>query len=254
PNDLDEISLYISGESDGKFNPGDYILFYGQGPDSFQLLANKGVFSYQNNLFTNKNFYFLTVGASAGKRMATTDNLGGSFPVVNEFDDFGYYETEQINILHSGRTWFGEFFSSTTEYTIRFDTPGILDGSNLKLITQMMGQSFNPSSFQYFINNVSVGQHDVPPIFDAQYAEKGVLVADTINLTLNQVNGNGKSSQDVKIRFNRAASQQSLAYLDYILLQFKRNLALYGDQTVFHSLNSLQQPTSQYAISGMPSS
>ena len=252
PNDLNEISIYVSGESDGKFNTGDYILFFGQGPDSYQLLPNKGVFSYQNNLFTDKNFYFLTVGAGSGKRMPTINNLAGNFPVVNEFDDFGYYETEQVNILHSGRAWFGEFFSSTTEYTVRFDTPGVQDGSNLKLITQVMGQTFNTATFQYFINNISVGQQDVPPISNSQYAEKGVLVADTLNAIVNQVNGAGKSSQDVKLRFNKAASLQSVAYLDHVLLQFKRNLALYGDQTLFHSLKSLQQPTSQYSIGSLP--
>ncbi|HRI79958.1 MAG TPA: type IX secretion system sortase PorU, partial [Cyclobacteriaceae bacterium] len=252
-NDLSEISLYVVGESDGKFDQSDYILFYGQGPDGYQLLSNKGVFSYENNLFTDKNFYFLTIGSTPGKRMATTNTIAGTFPIVNELDDFGYYETEQFSILHSGRQWFGEFFSSTTEYTIRFDTPGILDASNLKLITKVMGQSYNPSSFQYFINNTSVGQQDIPPAINYEYADQGVIVADTINISLSQVNGTGRTNQDVKIRFNKAASQLSIGYLDYVLLQFKRKLSLYGDQTLFHSLKSLQQPVTQYSITDIPS-
>ena len=106
--DLQEIAIYINGEEDGKFNTSDYILFYGQGPDNYQLLSGKGIFQYENNIYTDKNYYFITADGANGKRMAQVANINDPAPVTEEFDDFSYYETEKYNDLHSGRYWFGE--------------------------------------------------------------------------------------------------------------------------------------------------
>ena len=75
PNDLQELSIYIKGEEDGKFNGGDYILFFAQGPDSYKLLPANGIFQYENNLFTDKNYYFMTVGSNDGQRMGSTPSI-----------------------------------------------------------------------------------------------------------------------------------------------------------------------------------
>lgn len=252
-NDLKELSIYIVGAGDGKFNREDYILFFGQGPDAYQLLPAKSVFNYQNNLFTDKNFYFLTVGTSNGNRMASVVNISGNFPLVSEYDDFGYYETNQRNMLHSGREWYGELFDTKSEYTIRFEMSGIVEGSNLKLISNEMGQSFSASSFQIFLNDIAITQHDVPPVANLQYSEKGIEVTDTLIVNASLVGASSRTNQDVKIKFNKAASGLSVGYLNYLLLQSKRKLALSGDQTLFHSLKSLQQSVTQYSISGIPS-
>ena len=102
-NDLKEISIFVKGGEDNKFNKGDYVLFFGQGPDSYQLVPGKTMFAYQKHLYADKNFYFLTVNSGNGKRMTNLESVAGNFPDIHEFDDFGYYETEQYNVLHSGR-------------------------------------------------------------------------------------------------------------------------------------------------------
>ncbi len=58
------------------------------------MIPSRGIFQYHNNLYTDKNFYFIAVG-DAGKRMLTTPSITGNFPVVAEFDDLGYYESEK---------------------------------------------------------------------------------------------------------------------------------------------------------------
>ena len=81
------------------FNSSDYLLFYGQGPDQFHLDFNKGC-CLRNNLYTDKNYYFVTVGPSNGLRIAGNQSLTGTYPTITEFDDFTYYETERYNELH----------------------------------------------------------------------------------------------------------------------------------------------------------
>ena len=252
-NDPQEISIFIKGGDDGKFNSDDYILFFGQGPDAYKLLPGRGTFEYQNNLYSDKSFYFLTIGGTDGKRMLQADNLSGNFPTVAEFDDFAYYETEQYNDLHSGRDWFGEQFDSKSEYTIRFDMSNVLAGSIIKIVSNVMGQSYGPSSFQISVNDVGVGEQKIQPIINAQYALKGSEAIDTFNITSNVVNAPARSNQDIKIKFIKASSGRSVGYLDFLLLQTKRKLSLYGDQTIFHSLKSLEQPVTHFSVANVPS-
>ncbi|MDZ7650661.1 MAG: hypothetical protein U5K54_27925 [Cytophagales bacterium] len=68
-NQLQEIAIEVAGESDGRFNSGDVILFFGRGPDKYEYDIQKQVFAYENNLFIDKNFYFLTIGSDPGKRI-----------------------------------------------------------------------------------------------------------------------------------------------------------------------------------------
>lgn len=247
-SDIKELSIYIKGGDDGVFNTDDYILFFGQGPDTYDIIPGTNVFQYQNNLYTDKNFYFLTIGSANGKRIGTIPSLSNG-TLVQEYDDIGYYETEKYNDLHSGRDWFGEQFDSKTEYTVRFNMDGIVENSSLILVSNVMGQSFGPSSVQVSINDVLVGEQQIPPIINSQYATKGEEVTDTLLISSTLVNAATRANQDVKLKFIKATSGRSIAYIDYLLLQAKRKLALSGDQVIFRSLKSLEQPVTQFSVS-----
>jgi hypothetical protein len=247
--DLQEIAIYVKGEEDGKFDNSDYILFYGQGPDNYSMSPSKSIFRYENNLYTDKNYYFITIGTAPGKRVVQISNVGGDAPSIDEFDDFSYYETEKYNELHSGRDWFGEQFDSKTEYTIRFDMAGVVNGSNIKLVSNVMGESFGESSFQILYNDKLIGEQKPLPIIDYQYAAKGSEVTDTLTINASTVSASASANQDIKLRFVKATSGRSVGYLDYLLLQTKRKLAFYGDQVLFHSLKSLGQPLAKFSIS-----
>jgi uncharacterized repeat protein (TIGR01451 family) len=54
----EEVAIHVVGETDGSFDPGDHILFYGQ---------------RMNTRYTDVNVYWLTWGASDGKRMPALD-------------------------------------------------------------------------------------------------------------------------------------------------------------------------------------
>ncbi len=246
--DLRQVAAYAVGAEDGKFQGTDYLLFFGQGPDTYTLSPPSGIYSYQNNFYSDKNFYFITVGTTNGLRLAMQSDLPGIFPSVSEFDDFGYYETEKTNELHSGRTWYGERFDATLEYTVRFDQSGVINGSIMKLVTGVMGRSFAPSSFQFFLNEVLIGQQDVPPVSNVAYTVFGAEVHDTLVVNADVAGAPTRPNQDVKVRFTKATSGQSIGYLDYLLLQTKRTLSLVGDQLIFSSLKSLDQPASRFSI------
>ncbi|MFA4922970.1 MAG: C25 family peptidase propeptide domain-containing protein, partial [Ignavibacteriaceae bacterium] len=80
--DLAENAVYVFGEQDGKFDDADYILFYGRGTDfwNFDQGSNKVVRSY--NPYSKQNYYWITSGGAAGKRISSQPSLQSADKVI----------------------------------------------------------------------------------------------------------------------------------------------------------------------------
>jgi hypothetical protein len=248
-NDLVEIPISVVGEADGKFDGADYLLFFAQGPDLFNHDLQRNFFSYQNNLYTDKNFYFLTIAPSPGKRISQSTNLSGSYPVITQFDDFTYYEKDQYNLLHSGRQWFGEQFDQSPQLIIQFDFPGIVPQSSIKLTSHVMAQSITDCSFDVYFNNQPIKHQPIPAIQNSTYATKGNITIDTVTFNEATVSASTQSAQQIKYQFNKGSPGISIGYLDYLVFSVQRALALYGNQTAFTSIASKANPLSTFKIS-----
>src|SRR5690606_970355 len=92
PSDLLECAIAVIGEEDGKFDRNDYILFYAEGPDDYEYNLSRGIYRYENNIYTDVNYYFLTVGSDVGKRVSTSENIAGDFHRITRFNAFSFYE------------------------------------------------------------------------------------------------------------------------------------------------------------------
>lgn len=250
PTDLTENAIFVSGESDGVFNSGDYILFYAQGADKVSFRADKEIFAYEKNLYADKNFYFITVAETPGKRINTASDVEGALPVVNQFENVSVYETETHNELKSGREWFGERFDLTTELTLDLPLKNIVAGSSLKLVSGVMAQSFSGSSFNVSVNGISVGDQYVSSIINSTYAQKGNKRSDTITFSAETVSALNRTSQKITYRYLKAPSGRSVGFLNYVLLQATEKLVLTGQQTSFRSMLSLNSPASKFEIDG----
>ncbi len=68
----EEIAIQVLGESDGSFDPGDSILFYGRNVDD---LFYDGLFA--DNKYTGENAFWLSYGGANGKRMPQVDGAPG---------------------------------------------------------------------------------------------------------------------------------------------------------------------------------
>ncbi|MBS1489515.1 MAG: type IX secretion system sortase PorU [Bacteroidetes bacterium] len=249
-----ELAIAVVGEEDGKFDGGDYILFYGQGPDLSSYDTKTHFFSYTKNSFSDKSYYFLTVSASAGRRLQTSASQAGLFPVVTQFDDFAFYENDLYNILHSGRQWFGEQFDQSLQLSIQFSVPGIVPNSTIKLTSHVMAQSTINSSFNVSMNGASVLTQPVAAWPNTAYGAKGVIQIDTIQLNEQTVQAAQKNTQLISYQFNKASSGLSIGYLNYVLFSMQRTLQLYGAQTGFVSAASTANPVSSFQVGAASSS
>ena len=244
--ELTELAISVSGESDGRFDQSDLILFFGQGPDVYRYNTAKDMFDYSNNFYSDKNFYFMTVAASAGKRIASVESVSAASTVINEFDDFAYYEKDQNNIWKSGREWFGQGFDS--EQIIKFEISGIVDNSEIKIASNVMAQSYDGSSFKLFFNGISVGEQFVAKIPNTTYGVKGRHAIDTFKINSTVSSATTRASQELKFQYIKSATGPSTGFLDHLLISFKRKLALYENQIIFSSEKSLENISSTFEV------
>lgn len=251
PNDLTENAIFVTGESDGVFHKDDFILFYAEGGDGIRFNTSKKIIAYEHNLYSDENFYFVTVSANNGKRMATSENLGNGFPAINTFNDFVFHELDDYSELRSGREWYGERFDFTTEKIFSLDIKGITNNTTITWVSDVMAQSFNGSSFKLFFNNKEIATQTVNVIPNTTYGVKGRHKRDSISFNSATVSASATATQEIKYQYQKASSGKSVGFLDFFLIGFTRDLALYGDQTSFRSGSSLSQSTSQFEIANV---
>ncbi len=247
PYDLPETAIMVIGEADGRFDKGDYILFYGQSPHTKKLLPTSEL-DYQVNFFTDTSYYFLTVADAPGLRMMEKQDMGNTHPVIDEFDDFITHEKEDVNIINSGREWFGEKFDFTLTYDFSYDFTDLVADAPVTVTSSVMGQTYAEASLDLFLNGKALGVQRINPIVEGTYLAKGSLQKDLFTMNSSEIPAASKFI--LRLSFNRAAGNLSKAYLNYFTIQARRMLKLYGNQTAFRSLKSLQHALSTYEISG----
>ena len=96
-DDLEEIAITVNDGGDGIFNGGDKLLFYAQGPDHWLLDSNTHQFRHSRNLYTNKAFYFITIGGQ-GKGVSQQASAPQPLATVTSFDDHYFHELDTINL------------------------------------------------------------------------------------------------------------------------------------------------------------
>jgi hypothetical protein len=233
-DDLVENAIMVVGEEDGVFGQQDYILFYGQSPHEWKYSATSPAFEHVNNIYDDYNYYFLTADRGMGKRIATQP--GSTLPatdVVNSFNDFQVHEQNTLNLIKSGRQWYGETFDLILTRNFSFNFPNRVPDSEVNVQASVAGQSLQGTSFLFNINGATV-QTPVAPITNQAYAAH----ARESVMNLNRVFEGNQEIIDVKLTYNKSASP-SKGWLNYIRVHARRHLMMAGNQMPFRNLNTV---------------
>src|SRR5690606_29429006 len=97
---------------DGVFGPGDYFLFYANGPDAWHKDSANRSFVYEKNLYEDKSYYFLNLDEDGGLRVASQGSAPAANVTVTAFDDYLAHEEDLVSISKIGKEWVGETFSN----------------------------------------------------------------------------------------------------------------------------------------------
>ena len=85
-DDLVEIPIYVEGESDGKFDRDDYVLFYARGPVTWWYSNENRAYVHHPNAYDDYSYAFITADLGQGQRIQTAPQPSGSVDVtIGEF-------------------------------------------------------------------------------------------------------------------------------------------------------------------------
>ena len=228
--DLTENAIQVTGESDGRFDAGDAILFVGQSPHTIRYDTLTRRFGHQINPYTDTTFYYVTIGPSAGLRVSSRPaGAVTATPLVTTFDDYQFHEKEikKLQRVHSGREWLGEYMSLDTTQTIPFDMPGLVAGMPVRLTASVMAGALTPIEFRLQFNSQTVGNVLVPAISGAEYDYQGVVRTDTFSV----VPGPVTSPIRLALTFLNSTQRSAVGYLDFLAVQARRELRQYEQPT-----------------------
>ncbi|GAB3198632.1 hypothetical protein ABID22_000462 [Pontibacter aydingkolensis] len=252
PDDLIENHVMAIGEADGRFDENDHVLFYAQGPHTWEYDEAQKQFKHNFNVYSDTAFYFLRVGSTQGKRITTRTQASGASQTITSYNERHFHERDLKNMVFSGREWYGEEFSSfVPSHTISLPISDIVPGSDLKLTAFLMANSPTETSFTIKVNNQTLGSQAIPSRGTYSYHPNGTNSIRTY--TLNQQALGAPAALETNLTFSTGGSSTSLGYLNYLQLNYERQLKLKGEQTSFRSVASMAAPVSIFRIGGTSS-
>ncbi|WP_299703603.1 type IX secretion system sortase PorU [uncultured Pontibacter sp.] len=251
PDDLVENAIWVSGEADGRFDDADYALFYAQGPHTWQYTGGTQVFQHTQNIYTDTAYYFIRVGAASGARITSRGQEADAGQTITSYNERLYHERDLKNMVYSGREWYGEDFSTfNTSREVSFPVSDLVPGSAVRLTAFLMANSSVESTYTLRMNGHPLGTQTISGRGTFPYHPEGVNSISTYTLgqqTLGQPN-----ELKIGINFSTGSNSTALGFLNYLELNYERQLKLYGDQTSFRSVLSMSNPVSTFRLAGTP--
>jgi len=233
PDDIQENAIWMNSGDDQEFGPGDYILFYGKGPDSWYYNESDSMFSCNPHLYSRYSYYYITSDAGTGKRI-TMDNEITDAPnkTITQFDDYLLYEKNIVNLIKSGKEWFEPIDSKST-HSFPFHFPNTIVSSPGKIKIRLLARSEVSSNFELTISGNS-STIDIGPVniwsYTSDYAKANTLIfpftGSSDNLILN-------------LSYENNGYSEAKTWLDFIEVNNRRELKMSEAQMHFRDVNSV---------------
>ena len=230
--DLKENAIFIEGEADGSFDAKDFILFYAKGPHDWVINTTAKTASHRQNIYSDKAYYFITIGSNNGKRIiGKARNTEQASKVISSFDDFIFYEKDEINLVAAGTQWFfyDDFnLENTQNFTIPF--PNALENTAISFKLRAASTSVISSSMQVKVNGLDFPALNFLPVNISNKAR----ASERIGLV-----ENSSDFINIEINYNNNGNPSANAYLDFIEIAGKKELKADTKQFSFRSFQQL---------------
>ncbi len=242
-DDLKENSVYVRGEADGRFDLDDYILFYAQGIDYWVADNVHNVFNHKKNKYSEASTYFITTSLGLGSRIQNEPSLTTAPDyTVTEFNDYAFHEKDSLNLIKSGREFYGEVFDVNTSYTFGFNFPNVVPDSLIHLNSNVLGRSVGYGSyFKIYVNGGLVNN-----IFIT--AASTDYTTTYANSSFNNVTVPANNSINVRVDYNKGVNASAVGWLDYLELNANRYLTFTSGRMPFRNINSTGMGVSEFIL------
>ncbi len=233
---LQENAILVVGEDDNSFDNGDFILFYGKGPHSWDTKAlDESQVRHINNIYSDKSFYFLTVGDTEGKRIQNNPTILASETVsLTTFNDYHVFEQDNVNLFSNGQQWLGKNLSNINTTTVNFDFSTIEPSKNVFVRVRGAIESFTSSQMEIRVNDQNLGNINFPAISSSPFNLTLAIARETlrdISISSDQI--------AIEVTYNNNGNPSARAHLDYVeLIGTKKLDASNNKQFSFRSFDA----------------
>ena len=191
------------------------------------------MFTHSLHDYSDYSYYFVTSNDSIGKTVELQySETSVTTHYVNKFDDYLYHEEEIYNLLKTGREWYGELFDSITSYDFEFVFPNISPTDSVKLKVELLFRSSNDISLTFCANDSCYPQIDTSGGPYDTYSDYGETLENEYSFF------STTDSNIIHILFEKD-STYGKAWLNYIILNARRNMKMTGQQMPFRDMNSV---------------
>ncbi|MFZ1518321.1 MAG: type IX secretion system sortase PorU, partial [Ignavibacteriaceae bacterium] len=248
PADLVENSILVVGQDDGKFDDGDYILFYGRGVSFWDFDANGSTIKRYFHPYSAKNYLWITSGGSNGKRMSDKPGLNSTASFNQTTTSaFADWEVDKINLGKTGRQNFGDnFTSSVNSRTYTNTLNGRVNGTPINYNFRFAVGSSSGLTLTVSENGNQLISQNLNGYGSTSYVAGYAYPISTL------FNGNLVDNRSVLNFSVNPSSVTSTGYLDYFTIQYEKELKAFSDNILFFS-NSVSG-TVEYFLNGFTSS
>lgn len=225
-DDLPQVSIWMSKDP-ASFGKGDYILFYARANIKWAYDEKLKEFVHEQNPYSTDNYYFVTESAAPPKLIETQPSISAGSTVVTTFDDYFLHEKELVNIAQTGREFFGESFISRNSQDFSLPLEGVTTDPAV-IRYNFISKALVTSGTLSVSLNGGVVKNNYTAVTNEYYTH-----ATTINDTI--VRSNLQNKNTLNLTYKRGMNTDLNLYLNYIRVNYKRNLKPYGSVTLFRN-------------------
>lgn len=237
PTDLRPHAIEVVDGGDGVFGPGDHLLFYAKGPTRWS--RNEDLYEHTKHVYTDSASYFIGLDIAPPVRIqALAQSTEPPTRTVTRFNDRQVIDRDLVNLIKSGRTWFGEVYDLVTTYNYSFDTPNLVADEPITLEVSVAARTFNvgagqvQSTFSITSGNAFSGSAAVNSIPNSPTGATARMVYQAFTW---YASGN---SVPLSVTFNKYDPVNSVGWMNFLRLNCTRELRMSGDQLQFRSIPS----------------
>ncbi len=234
PDDLREIAIFTNTGSDGIFNEGDYLLFYGKGPNRWTYDYTVRDFIFVRHNYSDSAYYFITSGTAEGKQItASSSPEKASNFTSSESDALYIHEKETENLLHSGREWY-QPVSNSKDTEVNPGFKDIVTVEKIKYTIRVLARASVTTNFSMtengsILTTVPVAGIDLSST-TGTFAQPAVAEGEIIP---------SSSSPVYKVSFSNNGEISARGWIDYVKIHARRLNTFNGQTTYFTDYKSV---------------
>ncbi len=241
-----ENAIVVVGEQDGVFDASDYILFYGRPTEFWEYKSSQQKIVRIKQPYSKKNYYWLNVATSYGKRVTekASLNISNAYPQQSTFA-YKSFDKDSVNLGKTGRDYFGDQLDNTTKSRIYLNTlNGILPSYPINYRFRVVNTSsttipfrIDESGSQIYSNNIwGISSYIIGIEHENKAIYNGLLAQERSNLKFSI----SSSSLDASI------------YIDYFEIEYRKALNALSDNLLFFSKDTTAN--TEYTLSNFSNS